>query len=102
MILFSQDVSPPPEKIILVSGNGDFHPPVKKILNKTGVVLEIWSFKKALSSRLSRIGGHVAPEIKYLDDHLEDLKFKRTKNPRTSLKGNKSSFYDKDFTRRTA
>ena len=97
MILFSQDVSPSPDKIILVSGDGDFHPPVKKILNKTGVVLEIWSFKKALSSRLSRIGGHVAPEIKYLDDHLKYLKFQRT-----SFKGNKISFYDKDFTRRTA
>jgi uncharacterized LabA/DUF88 family protein len=59
------------DTIIIVSGDSDFVPVVKKIigLNKN---VELWSFKKLLSRQLSEI---LKPEqIFYIDDYLDKIK----------------------------
>jgi uncharacterized LabA/DUF88 family protein len=58
------------DKAILVSGDADFIEIVKKI-KELGKIIEIWSFKKSLSSKLLREAGQNA--VHYINDILSDI-----------------------------
>ena len=59
------------DTIIIVSGDSDFVPVVKK-LTKLNKNVELWSFKKLLSRQLCEI---LKPEqIFYIDDYLDKIK----------------------------
>ena len=59
------------DTIIIVSGDSDFVPVVKKLIELKKNV-EIWSFKKLLSRQLSEILKPI--QIFYLDDFLNKIK----------------------------
>lgn len=56
---------------VLVSGDGDFIPVVKKII-ELGKEIEIWAFKYSLANALKEEVGQ--QNIKYLDDVLDRIK----------------------------
>ncbi len=58
---------------VLVSGDGDYAPVIKKILSLNKSV-EIWTFKKALSYRLTKI--IPTQNINYLDAHLDKIELR--------------------------
>lgn len=56
------------DRAILVSGDGDFRPLIKKV-KKYNKQIEIWSFRNALSSRLKQ---EIEREnLHYIDEYLE-------------------------------
>ncbi len=56
------------DRAILVSGDGDFRPVIKRIQSYNKEI-EIWSFRNALSSRLKQTIER--RDLHYLDDYLE-------------------------------
>ncbi len=54
----------------IVSGDGDYKPVIEKVISLRKVV-EVWSFRGALSYRLSEIV--LYNNIYYLDDYLDEL-----------------------------
>ena len=66
--LFDFVVQDQVDRTILVSGDGDFRPLIKKI-KKYNKKIEIWSFRNALSSRLKQ---EIEEEnLHYIDEYLE-------------------------------
>jgi uncharacterized LabA/DUF88 family protein len=59
------------DTIIIVSGDSDFVPVVKK-LNELRINVEIWSFKKLLSQQLKELIEH--GNLCYLDEHLDQIR----------------------------
>lgn len=59
------------DKCVLLSGDGDFKPVIEKIIS-LGKKVEVWSFRDAISSRLSDIV--LYRNLFYLDEYLEELK----------------------------
>ncbi len=56
------------DRAILVSGDGDFRPVIKRIQSYNKEI-EIWSFRRALSSRLEQTIER--RDLHYLDDYME-------------------------------
>ena len=56
---------------ILVSGDGDFKPVLKKIISLEKKV-EVWAFRVTLSSRLSQLV--LYNNLNFLDDYLDVLR----------------------------
>lgn len=56
---------------ILVSGDGDFKPVLKKIISLEKKV-EVWAFRVTLSSRLSQLV--LYNNLNFLDDYLDELR----------------------------
>ena len=66
--LFDLAVQDQLDRAILVSGDGDFRPLVKKV-KKYNKEIEIWSFENALSSRLKKAVKE--EDVHYINDYLK-------------------------------